>query len=65
MADLFTQELERRVRALPGSEGWWKESAYETYLKAGKRLAKEGWTVDWIVDFLESLRSAAGEEFGC
>lgn len=61
---LMEPGLRKRVREIPGREGFWSSDAHEAFENAAGELKVEGWKEDRIVDFLTRLYRAAGSEYG-
>jgi len=47
--------LEEKIQAIPGKDGWWKESAYDGFLQVAQRLIKHGIDEEETVLILEYL----------
>jgi hypothetical protein len=60
----MTPGLRKRVREIPGAEGFWSDHAHESFEAAAGELKVAGWNEDRIVAFLTSLYQAAGSEYG-
>lgn len=58
------KSLKRRIKEIPGEEGWWKRSSERVFQEEGKRLVEKGFTEDEAVEMLEGLYGATAECFG-
>lgn len=56
--------LAKAIEQIPGPEGWWTSSGYETYLRIAKRLLDGGLPFPEVVGFLTDFYHAAAEQFG-
>jgi hypothetical protein len=56
--------LIRDIDAIPGPDGWWKQSTRDTFRAAGLKLLERGLSISEIVKLLESLYQATSDEFG-
>lgn len=47
--------LEEKIKAIPGEDGWWKQSAFDGFLEVANRLIKHGIEEKEVVLMLEYL----------
>lgn len=52
------------IQAIPGDDGWWNESARDTYLELAEQLRISGLETDEIVEILEKAYWAAASCYG-
>lgn len=58
------KELKKRIKNIPGEDGWWKESGEENFNKIAKRLIDRDFTEDEVIDILEECYWVVSEEYG-
>lgn len=56
--------LSEKIESIPGSEGWWKSSGKEDFLKMAQTLIAKGFSEEEAVSLLESAYHAVSGEFG-
>lgn len=58
------ESLLDQIRAIPGSEGFWKVSTESTFIKMGLEMRAKGIADDRIVSMLADLYNAVAHEHG-
>ncbi len=59
------KELVKRIEAIPGEGGWWKQSSRDEYVKIALQLYENtGSKGEEIIDYLERAYWAAAECYG-
>lgn len=57
-------KLEDRIEAIPGGEGWWKDSSYDLYLSLARTMITKGFSEDEAVLLLSKAYWSVAGEFG-
>lgn len=65
LPDYMLKAMDERVtREVAGPEGFWKSDPELVYQRVARELLDGGYHPDWIINTLQSLYYAAGEEYG-
>lgn len=56
--------MRRRIRKIPGDDGWWRISGEEGYLALAVRLRECGVPAKVVVDVLTGAFNCAAAEYG-
>lgn len=59
------KSLEKKIDAIAGDEGWYKNSANEVYKSLYLPLINKGFSEDEALEFIESAYSLVSSEYGC
>ena len=60
----MNEKFPRQVKKISGSDGFWRSSTEDTFLRIADKLLEKGLSQDEILDILSSLYSAVANEFG-
>ena len=56
--------MRRRIREIPGDDGWWRTSGEDAYQDLAGRLREHGVPAEVVVDVLRGAFFAAAAEYG-
>ncbi len=60
----MSTDLQKRIAAIPGEDGWWSSGSEEDYMELAKELLSLGMTEERVVDFLDLAYWAAANCYG-
>lgn len=60
----MSEELKKKILAIPGEDGFWKKDSEDEFIRNGKRLKARGFEDSEIIAILESLYWAVANCYG-